>query len=98
MVHLDRGETQPLHSGQRAGLANQPREGVPVLAVAEASEVHAREHDLAMTLRHPPANLGENRAGATAACAATNERDDAEGARERTAVLDLHERADPLDP
>src|SRR5581483_4546511 len=53
----------------------------------------AREHDLLVALLDAPAHFGQDRGGAAAARRAADERDHAEVARERTAVLDLHERA-----
>ena len=51
-----------------------------------------------MALRDAALDLAEHRAGAPAARASADERNDAERARERAAVLDLHERAHPLEP
>ena len=97
VVHLDGGQPKPLDTGERTGFAHESRERVPGFAVAEAAEVDAREDDLAMPLRHAPLDLGKNGSGAAAPRAAANERDHAERARERAAVLDLHERARALE-
>ena len=51
-----------------------------------------------MPLRDAPADLAEHRLGAAAARRAADERDHAEGARERAAVLDLDERPHPVEP
>jgi hypothetical protein len=98
MIDLDRGQPQPLDSGHRPRLAHKPRECVAGLAIAEATQVHTCEHDLPMTLRHAPANLREHALRTSAARLAPDEWDDAEGARERATVLDLHERPGALEP
>ena len=67
VVHLDRREAQALDPGQRARLADESRQRVPRLAIAEAAEVDARKHDLAMALRDAALDLREHRAGAPAA-------------------------------
>ena len=56
------------------------------------------EHDLAVTLRDAPPDLVEHRVGDAAARRAADERDHAERARERAAVLDLDEGADAVEP
>ena len=84
--------------GSRAGLADEPRQRVAGLAVAEAAEVDAGEDDLAVALRDAALDLAEHRVGAAAARRPADERDHAEGAREAAAVLDLHERARPVEP
>ena len=96
VIHLDRGETKPFHAGHGARLANEPCKPVARLAVAEAPEVHAGENDLAVALSDAPFDLGQHGVRTPAPRRATHERDDAERARERAAVLDLHERARPL--
>ena len=45
VVHLDRGQAQARQPGDRAGLADEPRQREP-RAVAEAAEVDPGEHDL----------------------------------------------------
>ena len=97
VVDLDRREPQSLDPGNRARLADEPRERVPRLPVAEAAEVDSGEDDLAMTLADAPPDLREDRRGAAAPRATADERDHAERARERAAVLDLHERARSLE-
>src|SRR5262249_37593767 len=92
-----RGESQPLDARQGSRLADQARERVSGLAISEAAEVDSREHELAMALGDPPADLRENRPGTTAPRAPADERNDAEGTREGAAVLDLHERAHALE-
>ena len=71
---------------------------MPGGAVAEAAEVDAGEDDLAVALRDAPADLAEHGVGAAAARRAAHERDHAERARERAAVLDLDEGADAVEP
>ena len=71
---------------------------IPGLAVAEAAEVDAGEDDLAVALLDPALDLREDRGDPAATRCAAHERDDAERARERAAVLDLHECARPLEP
>ena len=51
-----------------------------------------------MALRDPRPDLAEHGVGAAAARGAADERDHAERARERAAVLDLHERAHAVEP
>ena len=97
VVHLDGREAKPLDAGQRAGHTDQSRQRVSGLAVAEASEVDAREDDLAVTVRDAPLDLRQHGSRAAAARRAAHERDDAERARERAAVLDLHERTRSLE-
>src|SRR5439155_7617916 len=91
-------EAQALEPVDRARLAHQLREVVACRAVSEATEVDAGEDDLAVTLPDASADLGEHRGGAAAARRAAHERDHAEVARERAAVLDLHERAYAIEP
>ena len=67
-------------------------------AVAEATEVDAGEDDLAVPLRDAPADLAEHRVGAAAPGGAADERNHAERARERAAVLDLDECPHPVEP
>ncbi len=98
MVHLDRREAQAFQPGRAAGLADEPRERVAGGAVAEAAEVDAGQHHLAMPLIDATTNLREHRRGRAAARGAADERDHAERARERAAVLDLHERSDAVEP
>ncbi len=98
VVDLDRRQAQALDPVDRAGCPDQPRERVAGLAVAEAAEVDAGEDDLAMALRDAGPDLAEDVVGAAAARRAAHERDDAEVARERAAVLDLDERADAIEP
>ena len=64
MVDLDRRQAQTLQARRRAGLAHEPRQRVAALTIAEAAEVDAREHDLAMALLDPPDDLPQDRAGA----------------------------------
>ena len=51
VVDLDRAEPQPLEPGRRARLADEPRQVVAGVAVAEAAEVDPGEDDLAVALR-----------------------------------------------
>ena len=98
VVHLDRREAQALQPRRAAGLADEPRQRVTGGAVAEAAEVDAGQHHLAMPLIDATTNLREHRRGGAAARCAAHERDHAERARERAAVLDLHERSDAVEP
>src|SRR6478736_3078011 len=91
VVDLDRGEPQALDAGCRTGLPDEPGERVARGPVAEAAEVDAGEHDLAMPLGDPASYLAEHRARATAPRGSADEGDHAERARERASVLDLHE-------
>ena len=61
VVDLDRAEPQPLEPGRRAGLADEPRQVVAGGAVAEAAEVDAGEHDLAVALRDAAPDLARAR-------------------------------------
>src|SRR5436309_13364853 len=65
MVHLDRGEPQPLDAWNRAGLAGEPRGRIGGRAVAEVAEIHRGEDDLAMALRTKPGNVHELSARST---------------------------------
>ena len=67
-------------------------------AVAVAAEVDAGEDDLAVALRDAAADLAEHGLGGAAARGAAHERDDAEVARERAAVLHLDEGAHAIEP
>ena len=98
VVDLDRREPQALEAVDRACVADEPGQGHPGCAVAEAAEVDAGEHDLAMTLRRPAPDLGEHGVGGAAARGAAHERDDAERTREGAAVLDPDEGAHSLEP
>ena len=98
VIDLDRGEAEPVDSRDRARLTHELRKPVPGLAIAEAAEVDTREHDLAMSLGHAAPYLAEHVLCTPAPRAAAHERDHAERARERAAVLDLHERARALEP
>ena len=97
VVDLDRREAEALEAVDRARLPDQPGQRQPGGPVAEAAEVDAGEHDLAVALRDAPPDLSEHRLCRAAARGAANERDHAEGARERAAVLDPHERANPVE-
>ena len=97
VVDLDRREPKPLEPVDRARRPDQPGQRQPRAPVAEAAEVDAREHDLTMSLPDTPADLGEHRLGRAAARGAADERDHAERAGERAAVLDPDEGADTLE-
>ena len=97
VVDLDRREAQPLDALDRAGRSDQAGELHAGGAVAEAAEVDAGEDDLAVALRHPLPDLAEHGLGAARASRAPHERDHAERARERAAVLDLHEGANAVE-
>ncbi len=98
VVDLDRGEAQTLDAVDRACLADESGERVARASVAEAAEVDAGEHDFAVPLGGAAPNLGEHRGSVAAAGRAADERDHAEVARERAAVLDLHERPHTIEP
>ena len=98
MVDLDRRQAQTLQARRRAGLAHEPRERVAALAIAEAAEVDASEHDLAMALLDPLDDLPQDRVGAAATRRPAHERDHAELAREATSVLDADKSADTVEP
>ena len=97
MVDLDRGETEPLEPGSGARLPNEPRQAVAGGAVAVAAEVDPGEHDLAVALVDAATDLAEDGLGGPAARCAAHERDHAEAARERAAVLHLDERANAVE-
>ena len=98
MVDLDRRETQPLDALDRACRSDQIGELHAGGAIAEAAEVDAGEDDLPVALPHPLPDLAEHGLGAPRASCAAHERDHAERARERAAVLDLHEGANAVEP
>ena len=60
VVHLDRREPQALDPRQRARLADQSRQRVARLPIAEAAEVDTGEDDLAMALRDAALDLAEH--------------------------------------
>src|SRR5262245_54200037 len=97
MIHLDRGEAQTLQAGDGADLAHEPIEPIAGVAIAEAAQVDAREHDFWMTLRDPALDLGEHRRRSPAPSGAAHLRDHAEAAAEAAAVLDLDERPNALE-
>ena len=98
VVDLDRREPQALEARRRARRADEPRQVVAGVAVAVAAEVDPREDDLTVALRDAARDLAQHGVGAAAARRAAHERDDAEVARERAAVLHLHERAHAVEP
>jgi hypothetical protein len=98
VVDLDRRQAQTLEPGRRTGLANEPRERVPMLPVSEAAEVDPCEDDFAVPLLDALANLPQDRVGCTAPRSAAHERDHAELAREAAPVLDADERAHAVEP
>src|SRR5206468_6388530 len=61
VVDLDRGESQALDAGDGTRLTVEAGERVARSAVAKAAEIHAGQHDLALALRGPPSDLGEDR-------------------------------------
>ena len=75
-----------------------PASVMPGLAIAEAAEIDAGEHDLLVTLRRSPPDLVEDGGRRPAPRGTTHERDHAERARERAAVLDPDEGPDPVEP
>src|SRR5439155_1348008 len=96
-VDLDRREAQARQAGDRSRLADEPGKPVPALAIAIAPEVDSGQHHLAVALRDPPLDLAQDGLSGPAARRTAHERDDAEVAREATAVLDLHERAHAIE-
>ena len=98
VVHLDRREPQPLEPVDRARRVNEAGEREPQLAIAEAPEIDTREDDLAVSLGDAASDLAQNGRRRAAPRAAADERDHAKRARERAAVLDLHERAHAVEP
>ena len=98
VVDLDRRQAQTLEARRRADLAHEPRQRVAALTIAEAAEVDAREHDLAMALLDPLDDLPQDRAGAAASRRPAHERDHAEFAREAAPVLDADKGADTVEP
>jgi hypothetical protein len=98
VIDLDRGETKPLQSGRRAGLADEPRERVAALTIAEAAEVDSGQHHFAMPLLDPLPDLPQDRVRAAAARCSANERDHAEPAREAAAVLNSNECTHAVEP
>ena len=97
VVHLDRRKPQPLDARDRARLADETRQRISGPMVAEAAEIDSGQDDLAVTLLDTSRDLGEHRPRRAAAGRPADERYDAERARERAAVLDLHERAYPVE-
>ena len=98
MIDLDRRQPQPFESRRRTHRAYESRQVVPGGAVTVAAEVDAGQNDLAMALRDTPGDLAEHGVGGPATRGAADQRDDAEVARERAAVLNLHERPDTVEP
>ena len=98
VVDLDRREPQALETRRRARRADEARQVVAGVAVAVAAEVDPGQDDLTVALRDPARDLVQHRVRAAAARRAAHERDDAEVARERAAVLHLHERAHAVEP
>src|SRR6476661_7970883 len=97
VIDLDRGEAQALEPRRRARLPDEPREAIAGGAVAVAAEVDPREDDLAVALANAAADLPEHGLGRAAARGASHQRDDAETAAERAAVLDLDEGANAIE-
>ncbi len=98
MVDLDGREPKPGEPGQRAELPDQARQAVAALAVAVAAEVDPGQDELAVSLADPAARLGEHGVGGAGSRGPTDERDDAEVAREAAAVLHLQERSHAVEP
>ena len=98
VVDLDRAQAQAVQAGDRAGRPHQARQVDARDAVAEAAEVDARQDDLAVALTDPAPNLVEHGVGTPAAGGTAHERNHAEPARERTAVLDPDEGPNALEP
>src|SRR6185436_17743067 len=98
VVDLDRGESQACQPRRRAGLAHEPRQAVAGLAIPVTAQVDPGQHHLAMPLLDAAPDLVQHRLGSPAARGAAHLRDDAEVAREATAVLHLHEGSDAVEP
>ena len=98
VVDLDRREAEPLEPGRRAGLPDEPRQAIARGPVAVAAEVDPGQDDLAVALSDAAADLAEHGVGRAAARGAAHERDHAEAARERAAVLHLDEGANAVEP
>ena len=88
---------QPLQAGRRARLPHESRECVTGGPVAEAAQVDARQHDLAVSVRDAPPDLGEHGSGRATSRSSADEGNHAERARERAPVLDLHECSDAIE-
>src|SRR3954453_4589543 len=97
MVDLDRGQPKAPETRKGAGLSDQSGEVVRVRAIAIAPQIHPGEHDLLMAVLDPSAVLSKDGCGRAASRGATHLGNDAEGAREAAAVLDLHESAHPVE-
>ena len=97
VVDLDRGEAESFEPRCRAGLPDEPRQAIAGGAVAVAAEVDPGEDDLAVALGDAAADLAEHGLGRAAARGAAHERDDAEAACERAAVLHLDEGANAVE-
>ena len=97
VVDLDRREAKALEAFDRAYLPDQPGQREPCFTIAEAAEVDAGEHDLAVALCDATADLSQDCVRRAAARPAADERDDTEGAREGAAVLDLDEGTDAVE-
>ena len=98
VVDLDRREAEALEPVEGARLPDQAGQRETSLAIAETSEIDTGQHDLTMPMLHTPTDLGEHRVRRAAARPAADERDHAERTREGAAVLDLDERAHPVEP
>ena len=98
VIDLDRGEAEPREALDLARRPDQPRQRQPGAAIAETAEIDAGEHDLSVALGDPSPDLCEDCSRRAASRRAADEGDDAEGARERAAVLDLDEGADAVEP
>ena len=99
VVHLDRREPQALEAVDRSRRPDQPRERH---ARRSRSRKQPRLTPVSttslVTLRDSPPDLVEHGGRRPAARGTAHERDHAERARERAAVLDPDEGADPVEP
>ena len=98
MVDLDRGQAEPFEPGRGAGFPDEPRQAIAGRPVAVAAQVDPGQDDLAVALSDAAADLAEDGLGRAAARGTADERDDAEPARERAAVLHLDEGANAVEP
>src|SRR5262249_35021028 len=98
VVDLDGRKPEPCEPGCRARLAHETCEPVTGSAVAVAPQVDSRQDNLAVPLLDAVADFAQNGSRVAASRRAPNEWDDAEVAGEAAAVLDLHERADAIEP
>src|SRR4051794_15278735 len=98
MVDLQGRKAKANESWGGPGRPHETREVERRLAVSIAAQVDSGEHDLAVTLTDPPANLCEDGGGRAAPRRTSHLGDDTEVAREAAAVLDFDEGTYPIEP